>query len=236
MLQRRCLWMIQAVPFSRHLELGLILLCSVCPMSLNYWFHLVQSMTCRCASLNVYRFCLAWPLTRCVRRSLCSSPGWRFFLAFFFSFLLSLSLRCRFPPSFQSDQRYSQVRGVSDLDVSENHVGSDTPQSRAVSRGLKRPQSGPKTVPSGILEPESRVPQAGGDWSGYLGAAKQLPPLDSALSLLFCFFTRLVPVPPHATFFFLCAQLLTRRVPDYDLLAYIRRPGLCPFLRLLQVG
>lgn len=71
-----------------------------------------------------------------------------------------------------------------------------------VSSGLTRPQSGPKTVPSGILEPESRVPQAGGDWSGYLGAAKQLPPLDSALSLLFCFSPGWSPFPPMLLFFF----------------------------------
>ncbi|KAL6809981.1 hypothetical protein J3E69DRAFT_179020 [Trichoderma sp. SZMC 28015] len=158
--------------FSRHLELGLILLCSVCPMSLNYWFHLVQSMTCRCASLNVYGFYLAWPLTRCVCEGAFAPPlvGDSFFLFLFLlssfpSSFLFLYLDS-FPPSFQSDQRHSQVHGVFDLDVSENHVGSDTPQSRAVSRGLKRPQSGPKTVPSGILEPESRVPQAGGDCVG----------------------------------------------------------------------
>lgn len=142
MLQRRCLWMIQAVPFSRHLELGLILLCSVCPMSLNYWFHLVQSMTCRCIpecvwvlfGLAAYAVCAKEPL---LLPWLAFLSCFFLFLFFFFSFLLFLSLRCRFPPSFQSDQRYSQVRGVFDLDVSENHVGSDTPQSRAVSRGLR---------------------------------------------------------------------------------------------------
>lgn len=176
-------------------------------MSLNYWFHLVQSMTCRCASLNVYGFYLAWPLTRCVCEGAFAPPlvGDSFFFSSsslipffiplsFFTLLISTLIPVR-SKTLSSGCAF-------DLDVSENHVGSNTPQSRAVSRGLKRPQSGPKTVPSGILEPESRVPQAGGDWSGYLGAAKQPPPLDSALSLLFCFSPGWSPLPPPCYFFF----------------------------------
>ncbi|KAL7787642.1 hypothetical protein V8C43DRAFT_288697 [Trichoderma afarasin] len=56
------------------------------------------SMTCRCASLNVYGFYLAWPLTRCVCEGAFAPPlvGVSFFsfhfLLFFFSFNSSLSL------------------------------------------------------------------------------------------------------------------------------------------------
>ncbi|KAL6693619.1 hypothetical protein J3F84DRAFT_67347 [Trichoderma pleuroticola] len=201
--------------FSRHLGLGLILLCSVCPMSLNYWFHLVQSMTCRCASLNVYGvlFGLA-AYAVCLRRSLCSFPGWRFVFVFSFfssssfpsSFLSSLfSLLfvylAGFPLSFPSDQKTLSTACAFDLDADiESHVGSDD---TLVSSGLTRPQAVPGRSQVGFGA-GIKSPAAGGDWSGYLGAAKQLSPLDSALSLFVfsVFLPSRSPVAPPCYFFF----------------------------------
>lgn len=154
--------------FSRHLELGLILLCSVCPMSLNYWFHLVQSMTCRCASLNVYGFYLAWPLTRCVCEGAFAPPlvGDSFFFSFS-SFLLFLFVFSFFTLTVFL-LRFSQIKDTLKCVVSSISMSARTMWAQ-IHPSLERSHaasSGPKTVPSGILEPESRVPQAGGGLVG----------------------------------------------------------------------
>ncbi|KAL6799622.1 hypothetical protein GGI42DRAFT_59733 [Trichoderma sp. SZMC 28013] len=166
--------------FSRHLESGLILLCSVCPMSLNYWFHLVQSMTCRCASLNVWVYFGLAAYAVCLRRSLCSFPGWRlFFLSvFFFSFFLSLF---SFPPFFYVPGfplRFSQIK-----DNSQPSVPSISMSARAmwaqIYPSLERSHavsSGPKAVSSGIWSRNQRVPQLGVTGRAILGRQNNSSP------------------------------------------------------------
>ncbi|KAL7959247.1 hypothetical protein V8C34DRAFT_122085 [Trichoderma compactum] len=223
--------------FSRHLGSGLILLCSVCPMSLNYWFHLVQSMACRCASLNVRVLFGLAAYAVCLRRSLCSFPGWRLFFflfVFFFSFFLSLfSFPLFYLPG--CTLRFSQVRDTLNRVCFRSRCQREPCGLRytPVSSGLTRSQAVPGRSQVGFGA-GIKSPAAGGDWSGYLGAAKQLVPLTLhylSFSFLF-FFARLVfrcPPPPGPYYLFLSCAQLTRRVPNYDPLVYIRRPDLFPF-------